>query len=566
MHCFVGLLLADAEYAPPHHLRQVQPLATPAGVRQTRGVTVQKTSQAVALGVVAVLFLNLFTVLWKDATASVPVPVPHQYGEGVMVWMARELDAGRSPYGDILAAPSRYSCYGPLPSALAALISRVVPSDDGMRYVIAGRILNLALWMIAGFSLGLLSGRIPVGFAMAVALPLAISHISFMWTFRVDSAVAAVESVILLVLARHRPLELRWALPVLLSCLALTKPPAAVDLVPLSLLALAFSSEKPLRFARSVLPHLLTSGALALAVFFALDWVQGGWMSNNILWEQKRSGWNPGVSVGYNVGNFMLKTPMWPILLWCAWGVASSLSRNARYGLVGLAVSLAACGAASMKYGADVNYYVPALVLMAALAVMRMTSYGQTAVFLVAIHLAATPLIPWDGMPALHRAVWNYASSQRANADYLISAHSADTVLSEDPFFSVLAGHHPLVTDVFQYNIAAHRSGKVPSDLLSLATAAWGGSRLRDLLANWGSMRTTFAPVSAGVPYMPEAFLLSPATGLTVSSPPYLAKHPPPLWEYFRRSLAPATVLFLAGIFWGRPFRPRRAKTALPLV
>lgn len=525
---------------------------------QIRPVTLKKTSQALAAGIVAVLFLNLFAILWKEATQSVPPPVPHQYGEGVMVWMAREIDAGRSPYGDILGAPSRYSCYGPLPSALAAGLSRLVPRDDGMRYVIAGRILNLALWMTAGFALGMLSGRVVLGFAMACALPLVISHISFMWTFRVDSAVAAVESLLLLVLVRRQPGEMRWALPFLMACLALTKPPAAVDLIPLTLLALAFSAEKPLKFARAVLPSMVVSGIFALAVFFTLDWVQGGWMSNNILWEQKRSGWNPGVSVGYNLGNFMLKVPMWPVLLWAAWGVASNFSRNAWCGLTAVGVSLAICGAASMKYGADVNYYVPTLVLLAALCTMRLSSYAQIAVFLVAVHLATTPLIPWDGTPAMHRVTPGYAAAQKPHSDFLASAHSSDTVLSEDPFFSVLAGHHPLATDIFQYNIAAHREGKVPTELVGMTTAVWGGSRIKDFLGNWGALGTVAPPIKAGVPYIPEAFLIRPADGLAVSSPPHFSYFPPPWYEYRRRVLFPAMILVLASLFWGLPFRPSR--------
>ena len=523
---------------------------------QNRVVNFRKTSQAIAAGIVVVLFLNLLVTLWKDATLSVPVPVPHQYGEGVMVWMAREIDHGRSPYGDILAAPSRYSCYGPLPSTLAALVSRLIPVDDGMRYVIAGRVLNLALWMTAGFALGLLTGRPVVAFAMACALPLAISHISFMWTFRVDSAVAAVESLILLTLVRRRPAELRWLLPALMAALALTKPPAAADLVPLALVAFAFSRLRPLEFARTIVPKLLASGVFALAVFFSLDWIQGGWMSNNILWEQKNSGWSPGVAIGHNMGNFLLKVPVWPMLLWAAWGVASAMSRNARYALIGVALSLALCSAATMKYGADVNYYVPLLVLLAALCSMRLTSSAQTAVFLVAVHLASTPLIPWDGTPAMHRAVHDYAASQVPTANFLVEAHSSDTVLSEDPFFSVVAGYHPLVTDVFQYNIAAHRAGKVPSDLVSLTSVMWGGSRVRDLLANWGTLGVSSAPVPAGVPYMPEAVLLRPANSLKVSSPPYFNRNAPPLGELWHRALAPALVLLLAAVFWGRPYRP----------
>lgn len=518
-----------------------------------------KTVQASAAGAVLAMSMYLFSVLWRDASLSVFSPLPHQYGEGVLVWMARELDEGRSPYGDLLGAPSRYSCYGPLPAALTAAASRFVPGQGQMRYAVAGRILNISCWVIAGFLLGLLSGRLPPAFAMACAFPLAVSETSFMWTFRVDSFLAAIEAGILLVLARAGPRRMSALLPPLLVALALTKPPASVDLVPLVILAFSFTAHRSMSYARMVLPRLLGSGILALFVFFGLDWVQGGWMSDNILRQQMRSGWCSEPAVWANIANFLLRMPCWPILLWAAWGPSAAISRNSKAGLMALSISLVACGAASLKYGADVNYYVPTLLVMSALCSMRLTGNLQSVVFLVAVWIASVPL---SASLAAHRNFGYYPQSQKPLSDFIVSAHSNDSTLTEDPFFSVLANRQPLITDMFQYNIAANKSSLVPQKLLEMSSSAWGGSRLRDFLANWGRIESTPPIVAAGVPYMPEAFIVKSTSGMSASSPPYMTKFNPPFAEYRRKVLVPAALIFAAALFWGPAYRSRRRRSA----
>jgi len=472
------------------------------------------------------------------------------------------MDHLRSPYGDLLATPSRYSCYGPLPSLMTAGLSRVIPVDSEMRYAIAGRTLNLCCWVIAGFFLGLISGRVTAGLAMACALPLAISHTSFMWTFRVDSFVALWESAILLCLIRSRTWRSCCASVIPLLCaLALTKPPALVDVVPLTMVALSLFSGSKYSFISKTGPSLVIGAISSGLLLLIVDVISGGWMLNNIIREQLNSGWSPGSSIGSNVGGFFLRVSVWPLLLWGAWGPASSLCKNASWATAALAISLAICGAASMKYGADVNYYIPALVILSACAAMRLTSPPQSAVFIAALCASALPLTKSE---AIHRNIGDYPGNQRPVSEFIVESHKNDTTLTEDPFFSVLAGHQPLVTDIFQYNIAAHKRGFVPEKLAATATTAWGGARLRDLLSNWGKQSTASPPYPAGIPYMPEAMIYKAPAGLDVSNPPHFPNFHRPVSEYLRKIAVPAGVLLLAAIFWGPGWRAVKRRKSNP--
>jgi hypothetical protein len=527
---------------------------------QNQQVFSSSVKNALASGVVVAASLFIASVLWRDAASSVPTPIPHQYGEGIMTWMSREIDHGRSPYGEILGSPSRYSCYGPVPSVMTAALSRVIPVETEMRYAIAGRSLNLINWVLAGFMLGMISGRITAGLAMACALPLAISHISFMWTFRVDSFVALWESAILLCLTRISPRPRFTVLLAALVCaLALTKPPALTDLLPILLVALSLFRGSKIEFIHRAIPPVAVSSIAAVLLLFAVDRLSGGWMLNNIIAEQMVSGWNPGSAIQSNFSAFFLKATMIPILIWAAWGPASSRTPHAPAALTALAISLALCGAASMKSGADVNYYIPALVILAACAAQRLTSAPQSVVFLLALIAFAVPLPQSE---AIHRNIGNYPENQKPVSDFLVATHKNDAMLTEDPFFSVLAGKDPLVTDIFQYNIVAHKRGFVPKPLAEKAVAAWGGTRLRDMLSNWSKRSTESPPYPAGIPYMPEAMMYKSPAGLEVSSPPQYKNFPMPWYDYSRKILIPSLVLLLASIFWGPALRspPRHQK------
>lgn len=447
--------------------------------RVLSGVQPYARGFSLAAGWLSAIILSFFLLL--DWSKALRFPAPHQYGEGVLVWMTSEIDKGKWPYGDILAVPSRYSCYAPLAPSISATVSRVIPAGEpGERYVWAGRLTTYVAWCAAAILLAVVAAHTMLSrFAVALMFLSAISVHSFFWSFRVDAAVIACQALVLYVLVKAPARWMKIALPLSVTLLTLTKPPAAVDLLPIGILSIALRGIPPLEFLKMTWKPAVYAVVIAPLTFFALDAMSGMRMSNNILWEQLGSGSTDPDGFTRNLYAALLPPEMWPALAWSAFAIAASVP-SGRLKLAAIAISLLLCAAFSTKNGADTNYYFPLIMVLCATAgsYLRLVP-GHAPFVLVATAILVLPL---DNQP-LHRKTDRQKADIEYKTDALKTIHDRDNFLSEDPFFSVLAGREPLVTDMFQLTLAAANADKSAAYLSNIASGAWGGFRLKGLMA-----------------------------------------------------------------------------------
>lgn len=513
---------------------------------------------------VVALAVYLIAALISDAVRSVPYPLPHDYGEGILGWMAQEISAGRSPYGDITAVPSRYAAYGPLTAWVAAGLAQFL-GDDNMKYLWAGRVLNSIYWLVAGGILGLLCRPKLAVIAIAPVLALAISHSSFMFSFRVDSMMIMLEAAILYVLVKQKPRQLAIGLPILVTALTMVKPPAALDLFALTVLALALST-KPLKsfFLDTWKPGLIAILS-APAVFFLTDQVlYGGWMSHNILTIQRISGWAEPYSPDMMIGTFFMMSALWPLLLWSLWGPAAQSQPKARLAFIALSLGFMLNGALALKYGAVTNYFFPLLVLMMGSASMVLKNNAQLLVFLGAVAIAALPLTRQGG--AFRGPGKDYDKiSELSNR--VTAVHRTDKIITEDVFFSVRAGKQAMISDIFQYNLAAAKN-KVPNrKMLEEAEVLWGDFRVKHLLGKKENDKLEFTPPTyvpafhPAPPYLRGMTFTPDKLGPSVfARAPLNPDYPMPLKGYLRNCAIPGILLILVALFWDSKYN-RQEKT-----
>ena len=504
-----------------------------------------------------ILAIGLISVVVADSVRSIPYPLAHDYGEGILGWMTMEISHGRMPYGDISSVPSRYACYGPLPALMAAGLSPVLSyftGDIPFRFIMAGRILNTLYWLLAGAILGALCRPRLAPFFFAPVLALVISHTSFMWSFRADSMLIMLEASILYVLVRHTA-KLNICLPILVSLLALVKPTGALDLPAIGLMALALHASKPFDYIRTVWKPVLVSIIAAPAVFFAIDFlIFGGWMSNNTLTVQRISGWAEPYSPDFMVGTFFLSSTTWALLLWSLWGPAAQQDSKARLGFVALAMGYLLTGALALKYGAVTNYYFPLLVLMAGCASMILRTNAQMMVFLGAIAMTSFPLAKLGGE---FRSVSNEDLVKIEElGSKVVAAHNSDRTITEDVFYSVMAGKQTMITDIFQYNLVAAGKGIDNSKLLGASKMVWGDFRMQNLFGKQDleaiKFKGDFKPESLPVfPYLrAKSFPVSELDQSEWGIVPFTPNHGMPWFGYVRNTLIPSVLLLLAAMFW----------------
>jgi hypothetical protein len=508
-------------------------------------------------GWLSVLFAGY--ILAEDWGRALKTPLPHQYGEGVLVWMAREMDESRWPYGDILEVPSRYSCYGPATPALTTLLSRLIGGDE-LRYVHSGRLLSYSAWFIAALLLAYASARNRLSIAVSSMIFLiAISPHSFFWTLRVDSLVLMFEAAILALLVRGSPSVLKWGLPAAVSALTLTKPPAAADLIPIVIIAIALRGLDWKSAVGLMTRPLLVSVILAPSIFFGLDALTGFRMSDNILWEQMGSGSTSPDGLNRNFRNSLFSSAMWVPLLFATCAIASTQPRG-RLMLVSIAISIFLSVTFSTKHGADVNYYFPTMMLIcaAAFSYFRLNSL-HAPVALLATALLSLPLDPL----ATHRNPNVDRGQEAYRSDALRRVHDQDNFITEDPFFSVLAGRQPMLTDMFQFTIASSTAGLPTGFMTAKASGAWGGSRLNSMLAKSQPFSPSDGSVPMGVSYVPEAMWNADISKFMPHAPPLKAEWRNLGWDYYRLAFALPLLLLLWAclpfrlFFAGREYPPR---------
>lgn len=499
-----------------------------------------------------IVAIFLFYSLLSDWEKALKFPAPHQYGEGILVWMTREVDNGKWPYGDILDSPSRYSCYAPMVPALASVVSRVIPRSQtpqneevfikGIEYVYAGRLISYSSWIAASILLALASAqtrqsRVAVGLMFLSAVSL---H-SFFWTLRVDSTVIALQALFLFILVRCHPRHWKILLPLSVTLLTLTKPTAVVDLVPLTILALALRNCSPKNFIKVVWKPILYSILIAPSVFFSLDIFSGMWMSNNILREQLGSGSMSGQDFGFVITSALFSKEMGPVLFWSLLSVAAFVPAG-RLKLLAAALSLLLCSAFATKSGADVNYYFPLIAILCSSAGSYLNLVPGHAPF--AILVTGLIVLPLDHSPH-HRQPYAQKAEAAARVNELRSIHNQDNFLTEDPFFSVLAGRDPLTVDIFQLSRSAARDQKDASNLSCVASGAWGGGRLRVLMARDQefSLEETASPMPTG--HIPDAVWVKEISKFPPPAPPQKNRWSNIKNAFVEKGLIPSIVLLL---------------------
>jgi hypothetical protein len=495
----------------------------------------------------------LMGVIVSDTIQSVTYPLPHDYGEGILAWMTREFFEGRYPYGDITAVPSRYACYGPLPAWIASIFCHFL-GEDNMKFVWSGRILNTIYWLGTGTILGLLCRPKLGALFMTPVIILAISHLSFMCSFRVDSLMILLEAAILYVLVRQRQQVLLFSLPVLVSALTLVKPTAALDLGALVLLGFALGAQS----WKEYLTRIVKPGILAIiwapSIFFTVDLFYHGWMSNNILSIQRISGWAEPYSPDMMTNTFFMTASIWPLVLWALWGPSTHPQAKTRLAFVALALGLLLNGSLALKYGAVTNYYFPLLVLMLGAASLWMRTNVQMVVFLGVITMAALPLSKQGG-PFRNQEVGRERIAEQSRR--ITEIHKTNHIISEDVFFSVLAGYQTMISDIFQYNLVATQKKIANRELLEATQGFWGDFRVRHLLGRAANDPVRFIPpdfTPAFVPAPPYlrgmTFGIDKVDPVSFKEAPFTPKYDFPFRSYLRNCLVPVAVLLFAALFW----------------
>lgn len=481
---------------------------------------------------------GLLVVLFRDAWSSIFSPWPHRIGEGMMAWMASEISAGRSPYGDILAIPSVYACYGPLPSLAAAVASAFIPGDASAEHIVwAGRLLNFAAWCTASVSVVAIVRPKSVHPAVAACFFLGVaSPFWAFWTFRTDSFVAALEALILLSLVRLPSRSLIWALGVLAPALALTKIPAALDILPLVLLSSCIRGHPLDAELRRVAPGLLVGLGSALLAIVLANAASGGWMVDNIIFTQLSSGRTTGAIFSSCV-DFALYGRQ-STVLWV--GVLAACFFRSRVSLLALALSLLTCGALATKDGADNNYYLPFLFMSTVVAVRELDRAGRLAWAALILPLTVLPL-----SGSLHRDSQSEIATKTGGYESVLAVHRDPLILSDDPYYNLMAGTRPLATDLFQLSRVLSSSGTSSAPLVAAASSAWGEEFIWVIL---GRSVDRDSPLVAGLPHANHqgAVHISDLRPLVSTAPPSTQKNDSLLPLYLSKLCVLAFFLVIA--------------------
>lgn len=427
-------------------------------------------------------FLAVFAlqvILFQDAWVSIFAPWPHRIGEGMMALMASDLSDGRSPYGDILAVPSVYACYGPLPSLMVSVVASLLPGPTPPEHFVwIGRLLSFIAWCVASISLVFIVRPVSIhpGVAGCIFLCVVSPFWSF-WTFRTDSFVVAIEGLILLSMVRLPSNRLGWVLGFLGPALALTKIPAAVDIVPLVLLAACVRGRPLNEEVRRLTPGLAVGGISALITLLIVNAWSGGWMLDNIILTQLHSGKTTGEIFSACV-NFALYGRQ-SVILWI--GVVAACFARRSGSLFALAASLLTCGVFATKDGADYNYYLPFLFIATVVSIRELDMAGRLTWVALMLPFMVLPL---GG--SLHRADKEEITLRTRHYESVLALHRNPQMLSDDPYYSLMAGSKPLATDLFQLSRVLSSKGISQPLLISSATAGWGGEFMWTLLGGRG--------------------------------------------------------------------------------
>lgn len=488
----------------------------------------------------------LFGVLFWDALNSIFAPWPHRIGEGMMLWMASRLSEWQLPYGDIFAVPSVYACYGPLPSLLASIVGSVLMDPENPASMLfAGRAMVFVCWVWASCCVSLtVRPNKTHPLVSSVVLLAIVSPFWVFYTFRVDAFAIAILSAILASMVRLEGKPLVVALSVFAACLAMTKPTAALDIFPMILMASAIRETPLWQEIRRLTKPMLIASLVALSFVIAVELMSGRWMLNNIIFTQSISG-----ITTHEIYRACVDFAVYGrqnVIIWL--GLAALLlSGNSAKSVLAVSLSLAICGLLATKDGADYNYYMPAILLATVATVRELDRLGRLNMAILILPLSILPL---DG--ALHRTSKPEISRQTSNKALIIEAHRSPDFLSDDPYYSVLAGSQPLATDLFQLSRALASANRDASELVSSARGAWGEEYLWVILNRQITSEDAFAmPMPYGNSW--GGIRVDSLTSVIPSRPPEIVRPASLRWDYYSLILLPSLTLAILALLSSSP-------------
>jgi hypothetical protein len=412
----------------------------------------------------AIFFVIIFFVFHKLVKITT-YPGVLTYGEGVMTWMSWKLSNFSWPYGDILAVPSVYSCYGFLPSLVAAIGAQLLPPGPfpmGADLFWSGRVLTLVSWVGIGIFLAAIRQEKQWQRLMAAAVPLGIfSTGPFMFSWRVDPFLCLLLSAVMFFYSRKKE-PVFWLSLAFAGAVALTKPTALIDFCYFAAFGIILSGREILYKRELLRLGVVVSGGVL--VFGVFNLFSGGWMFNNIIAIQSMSGWKDLAGFDFGFKRF-LDNPLIPLFLL---GLFTAFVKgDARFALIAWLASLYTLCTFAKEGGAE-NYFLP-VVIGVSPYLARIA--GRSWVLKSVVVLTAVAFFVGDGLDSLGMRWVAKRQGDENRILKVIDFFQTQTVLSEDCMYPVMANREPIVSDIFQLGRVQSAAG---GDILPWIRAAGG--------------------------------------------------------------------------------------------
>lgn len=492
--------------------------------------------------------------IWKAAFQ----PISLAYGEGLLSWMGKTMSEFRSPYGDILAVPSRNSCYGPLAPLLSLLFKPMLVAPEGMPGVTgayAGRLLTGVSWVVAGTCVyHATRGGALAKATGALLVPAVFSGTFFLYSFRIDPVLCAAEAALLLAWTRVGSHFSGIVAGVAGGAIIGAIKPTAMWEIGFVFLTARHLSGMGVTGAWRWLVAGILSGIVVVAVSNA---VSGGWMLQNILTDQSLSGWRDADGMFKNLQGLFLSpgclVPLAFFVVLASKGEIGGVETGA------IVVLVLLCGLLFFKAGADSNYFMPAILCSAPVFATRIWQAGLTKALIVTLSAALLPL------PS-HFSPESFSDAEEVlfGAVKVTNFVGRAPTVSDDAFYEVAAGKEPLVTDFFQLATVLEKKKATLADAFRYSKGrGWGGWRMEQALEGEIALNKSLFKTPRGTVWNRQAAAYSGVEGGRIPHVCSKGGVLPLLLGWVKSLLVPGFVLvWLAagsGGLWGkREIVPRR--------
>lgn len=413
------------------------------------------------------LFSGTVVLAIHKAMMLLGYPAPFTYGEGVMTWMTWRMGNWMWPYGDILGMPSVYSCYGPLPSFLALILSKAVFLPEsippGGELFFAGKVITFFSWVTVAVCIFSIRQAKLWQRALAASVPFGMfAGTVFMYSWRIDPFLCAVFAGVLLYYSMH-PSRPRLAIGASFAlAVALTKPTSLIEFPMFIAMGVMLGGGA----VRAVANHIAKSVGMGVVVLVVCNFLSGGWMLENILSIQMLSGWKDMEGVFYGL-RALGRQPMSPLIFGL---LVVSFFREGRGVAAVLWMAVLFALATHTKEGGAENYYMPLTVLIGPVIARTAGVLPSFKNFLVCWALVFILMGGFDRMTLRWSGWGGFLKTSRV--ENAVRLFDDKEILSEDALFPVLANKEPLVSDLYQLIAVQSRKG---GDLDAWVKRASGG-------------------------------------------------------------------------------------------